>query len=72
MCIGGHLKDVYELLNLRAPKISVLYENHMLRCMIWYLFWVEFQRVPLKFHTKYLTHTLEDLDFIHKWEFKSS
>ena len=28
------------------------------------IFCVEFQRVPLKFHTKYLTHTLKDVDFI--------
>ena len=25
------------------------------------IFCVEFQRVPLKFHTKYLTHTLKDI-----------
>ena len=25
------------------------------------IFCVEFQRVPLKFHTKYLTHTLNDM-----------
>ena len=30
---------------------------------------VEFQRVPLKFHTKYLTHTLNGVDFIHSWKF---
>ena len=34
------------------------------------VFWVEFQRYPLKFHTKYLTHTLKDVQFIHKWKFK--
>ena len=26
----------------------------------------------MKFHTKYLTHTLKDVAFIHKWKFKSS
>ena len=29
-------------------------------------------RVPLKFHTKYLIHTLKDVDFIHRWQFKGS
>ena len=28
------------------------------------IFCVEFQRVPLKFHTKYLTHTLKDVDLL--------
>ena len=36
------------------------------------IFCVEFQRVPLKFHTKYLTHTLKNVYFIHRWKFKSS
>ena len=30
------------------------------------IFCVEFQRFPLKFHTKYLTHTLKDVHFIRK------
>ena len=34
------------------------------------IFCVEFQRVPLKFHTKYLTHTLKDTIFIQRWNFK--
>ena len=29
------------------------------------IFCVEFQRCPLKFHTKNLAHTLEDVHFIH-------
>ena len=68
---GGCLKNVYELLNLRASKISMLYKNHIFQYM-GKIFCVEFQRVPLKFHTKYLTHTLKWVDFIHKWKFKSS
>ena len=28
------------------------------------IFCVEFQRSPLKFHTKYLTHSLKDVHFI--------
>ena len=43
---GGRFKNTYELLNLRALKISMLYK-----------------RVPLKFHTKYHTHTLKDVYF---------
>ena len=68
---GGRFKNTYELLNLRALKISKLHKNHIFQCM-GKVFCVEFQRVPLKFHTKYLTHTLKDVDFIHIWKFKSS
>ena len=68
---GGRFKNAYELLNLRALKISMLYKNHIFQCM-GKIFYVEFQRYPLKFHTKYLTHTLKDVDFIHNWKFKSS
>ena len=52
----GRFKNAYELLNLRALKISMLYKNRIFQCM-GKIFCVEFQRVPLKFHTKYLTHT---------------
>ena len=68
---GGRFKNTYELLNLRALKISKLHKNHIFQCM-GKIFCVEFQRVPLKFHTKYLTHTLKDVEFIHIWNFKSS
>ena len=68
---GGRFKNTYELLNLRALKISKLHKNHIFQCM-GKIFCVEFQRVPLKFHTKYLTHTLKDVNFIHIWKFKSS
>ena len=62
---GGRFKNAYELLNLRALKIPVLYKNRIFQCMS-KIFCVEFQRVPLKFHTKYLTHTLKDVNFIHR------
>ena len=62
---GGVLKNEYGVLNLRALKISMLYKNHIFQCM-GKLFCVEFPRVPLKFHTKYLTHTLKDEDVIHR------
>ena len=69
--LGGRFKNAYELLNLRALGISLLYKNHIFQCM-GKIFCVEFQRVPLKFHSKYLTYTLKDVDFIHRWKFKSS
>ena len=68
---GGRFKNAYELLNLRALKIPILYKNRIFQCMS-KIFCVEFQRVPLKFHTKYLTHTLKDVNFITRWNFKSS
>ena len=30
---GGRFKNVYELLNLRALKVSKLYKNHIFQCM---------------------------------------
>ena len=60
---GGRFKNAYELLNLRALKISMLYRSHIFQCM-GKIFCVEFQRVPLKFHTKYLAHTLKDKSFM--------
>ena len=68
---GGGFKNVYELSNRRALKISELYKNHIFQSM-GKIFCVEFQRVPMKFHKKYLTPTLRDVDFIHRWKFKSS
>ena len=68
---GGVFKNAYELLNLRALTISMLYRSHIFRCM-GQIFCVEFQRAPLKFHTKYLTHRLKDVDLIHRWKFMGS
>ena len=68
---GGRFKNAYELLTLRALRISMLYKSHIFQCM-GKIFCVEFQRVPLKFHTKYLTHTLKDKSFMKHWNFKSS
>ena len=50
---GERFKNVYEFLNLRALKISMLYKDHTFQCM-GKIFCVEFQRVPLKFHTNIL------------------
>ena len=64
----GYFKNAYELLNLR--EITV-HKMHIFQCM-GKIFGVEFQRVPLKFHTNYLTHTLKDAIFIQHWNFNSS
>ena len=60
---GGRFKNTYELLNLRALKFSYVNKIHIFQCM-GKIFCVEFQRYPLKFHTKYLTHTLKDMIFM--------
>ena len=41
----GRFKNAYELFNLRALKITMLYKNHIFQCM-GNIFCVEFQRVP--------------------------
>ena len=56
MSPGGRFKNTYELLNLRALKILMLYKDGIVQCM-GKIFCVEFQRAPLKFHTKYLFYT---------------
>ena len=61
--LGGHFKKAYELLNIRALKFSPVNKMHIFQCMD-KIFSVEFQREPLKFHTKYLAHTLKDTIFI--------
>ena len=60
---GGRLKNTYELLNLRALKFPPVNKIYIFQCM-GKIFCVEFQRCPLKFHTKYHTHTLKDMIFI--------
>ena len=64
-------KNMYELLNLRALKFSNANKIHIFQCMD-KIFCVEFQRVPLKFHTKYHTHKLKDTIFIQWWNLESS
>ena len=68
--IWGRFKNTYELLNLRALKYSSVNKIHIFQCM-GEIFCVEFQRYPLKFHTKYQTHTLKDIIFIQYWNFKA-
>ena len=68
---GGRFKNTYELLNLRARTSSTVNKIYIFQCL-GKIFCVEFQRYPLKFHTKYYTHTLEQMIFIQHWNFKSS
>ena len=58
-------------LNLRALKLSPVNRIYIFQCMS-KIFCVEFPRYPLKFCTKYLTHTLKYMIFIQHWHFKSS
>ena len=64
---GGAFQSTRELLILSALKFSILYKNEIFHC-VGKIFCVEFQRFPLKFHTKYLTHALKDDDFIQCFE----
>ena len=67
---GGRFKNAYELLNLRALKISILYKSHMFQCMGKIFCGISngtFE-IPHKVSYPYI----EDVDFIHKWKFKSS
>ena len=74
--IGERLKKTFELLTLRALQFSPVNKIHIFQC-IGKIFCVEFQRYHLKFHTKYLSHILNDMNFIQHWHlsarrFKSS
>ena len=60
---GGRFKNTYELLNLRVHRFLLGNKIHIVQCM-GKIFCVEFQRYPLKFHTKYLTHTLKESNYI--------
>ena len=57
--IWRRFKNAYVLLNLRGIKFPPVNKIHIFRCM-GKIICVKFQRAPLKFHTKYLTHTLKD------------
>ena len=67
---GGAFKKTYELINLGACKFSFISKLHIFQCMA-KISCVEFQRFPLKFHTKYLTHTLKEKIVIQYWNFRS-
>ena len=61
----------FKFVNLGVLKFSILCKNPIFPCM-GEIFWEEFQRYPLKFHIKYLTHTLKDALFAKKCRFMSS
>ena len=63
----GHLKNAYKLINLRALKFSTCYKSCIFQCMD-KIFSVEFQRYPLKFHTKYLIYTFNDASILNYLE----
>ena len=67
----GNFRNIYELLFLRALKISTLFKDCIFQCMD-KMFCVEFQWCHLKFHTNYLIHTLKDMYFNERWKFKSA
>ena len=65
----GRGKNAYGLVSLGVCKFLSIICNFF-QCMgkiMGKIFCVEFQRVPLKFHVKYLTHTFKDPIFIHCW-----
>ena len=66
----GRFINTYELLSLRALKFSPVDTIYIFQCT-GKIFCVEFQRYPLKFHAKYLTHTLKDIIFIQHLKFCS-
>ena len=55
-----HLKNAQELVSLRVLKFSLLNKVHIIQCM-GKIHCLKVQRIPLKFYTKYLTHTLKDM-----------
>ena len=76
LCPWGRFEKACELLNLRSLKFSPVNKMHIFQRM-GKIFCVEFQRGPLKFHTKYLIHTLKDanlynIENLRALEFKSS
>ena len=58
------------MVNLKTLEFSPVNQIHIFQCMD-KIFCVEFQRAPLKFHTQYFAHTLQDTIFILK-NFKNS
>ena len=65
--VGGRFKNVCKLVKPLPLKSALLNKLHI----FWYMgkiFCVEF---PLKFHTKYLAHTLKDTIFSQCWRYPS-
>ena len=69
--VAGYHQFRIGSVNLCALISSRFNKLHIFQCM-GKMFCVEFQRVPLKFQTKYLTHTLKDTILIQCRKFKCS
>ena len=67
----GAFQKRLQALQTRVLKFSYLNTMDIFHCM-WKIFCMEFQSVPLKFHTKYHTHTLNDTIYTYCWTFNSS
>ena len=66
--LQGGVSKCFKLLKSKSSSIFTS-EWNIFQCM-GKIFCVEFQRVPLKFHTKYLAHTLKDMIFYTTLKFK--
>ena len=66
----GACQKPCKLVNLGALKSSFLNKLHIFQCM-GKIFGVEFQRVLLKFHAKYLAHTLKYIRRLYVFQFQS-
>ena len=60
LCSEVRFKSAYELVDLKSLRFSTWYKNCIFQSMD-KLSFVQVQRYPLKFHTKYPTHTLKDM-----------
>ena len=60
--VNVKFKDAYKLLNIKAPKLSPANKIHIFQCL-GKILWVEFQMVPLKFHTKISYPYIERCNF---------
>ena len=68
---GARLTKAYDVTNQRCRKSHAKIEDskmHILRCM-GSKFCMKFQRCPLKFHTKFWTHTPQNMHFMRCWKF---
>ena len=63
-------KNAYQLLNLRAFKISTVY-NTSLNIWVRYFAWMSklLRAISLKCQMKYLINTLKDAHFVYMWRF---
>ena len=77
-CSGDHFKTTYDFLKSKNSNIFTSQLNTHLSmyglailCRTSFLIPHKIQKDALKFHTKYLTHTLKEGSFIQRWNFKN-